>query len=131
MSFVQLARKRLLSSIAALVMLFNVCAPALSHVVLPASSGQDFLVEVCTTTGTKFIKLDTADSESTNHASDRSLPDCAHCALSVYFADRPPEHILSVLVVSPPLPVPYPESTLPNPQARWIVSAPRAPPVSL
>jgi hypothetical protein len=80
MSFVQLARKRLLSSIAALVMLFNVCAPALSHVVLPASSGQDFLVEVCTTTGTKFIKLDTAGSESTDHSSSRSLPDL--CLLS-------------------------------------------------
>jgi hypothetical protein len=131
MSFVQLARKRLLSSIAVLVMLFNVCAPALSHVVLPVSSGQDFLVEVCTTTGTKFIKLDSADSESTNHSSNRSLPDCAHCALSVYFADRPPEHILGVLVASSPLPVPHPESTLPNLQAGWIFSAPRAPPISL
>jgi hypothetical protein len=131
MSFVQLARKRLLSSIAALVMLFNVCAPALSHVVLPASSGQDFLVEVCTTTGTKFIKLDTADSESTNHASDRSLPDCAHCALSVYFADRPPEHTLSQLASLPEIPSPHQESTLPNAQARWTVNAPRAPPISL
>lgn len=131
MTFVQLARKRILSSIAVLVMLFNVCAPALSHVVLPASSGQDFLVEVCTTTGTKFIKLDTADSESPNHSSNRSLPDCAHCALSVYFADRPPEHIWGVLVAPSPLPVLHPESTLPNSQARWIVSAPRAPPVSL
>ena len=131
MSFVQLARKRLLSSIAVLVMLFNVCAPALSHVVLPAMSGQDFLVEICTTTGTKFIKLDIADSESTNHSSNQSLPDCAHCGLSVHFGDRPPEHVLGVLVALSTLPTPHPESTLPNSQARWIVGAPRAPPVSL
>ncbi len=131
MSFVQLARKRLLSSIAALVMLFNVCAPALSHVVLPASSGQDFLVEVCSTTGTKFIKLDTAGSESTDHSSSRSLPDCVYCALNVHSADRPPEQVLGGLTSLPQLHSPHPESTLPNTQARWTVSAPRAPPVSL
>ena len=131
MSFVQLARKRLLSSIAALVMLFNVCAPALSHVVLPASSGQDFLVEVCSTTGTKFIKLDTADLDTTSHSSNRYLSDCAYCALNLHSADRPSEHMLRMLASSATLLLSHSESTLPNTQARWVVSAPRAPPVSL
>ena len=131
MVFVKLARKRILNSIAVLVMLFNICAPALSHVVLPASSGQDFLVEVCTTTGTKFIKLDTAGSESTDHSSSRSQPDCVYCALNLQSADRPPEHVLGALASLPQLHSLHPESTLPNTQARWTVSAPRAPPVSL
>lgn len=131
MSLVLRTHKRILSSIALLVMLFNLCAPALSHVVLPASSGQDFLVEVCTTTGTKFIKLDTAGSESTDHSSSQSLPDCVYCALNVHSADRPPEHVLGGLASLPQLHSSHPQPTLPNTQARWTVSAPRAPPVSL
>jgi hypothetical protein len=131
MGFLQRSRKRILSGIAALVMLFNICAPALSHAVLPASSGQDFLVEVCTTTGTKFIKLDKVDSESTSHSSNRSSQVCVYCTLNVHSADRPPEHVLGVLATLPVVLSLHPESTLPNIQARWIVSAPRAPPVSL
>ncbi|WP_259662140.1 DUF2946 domain-containing protein [Zwartia hollandica] len=131
MNLVLRTHKRILSSIALLVMLFNLCAPALSHVVLSESSGQDFLVEVCTTTGTKFIKLDRVDSESTNHSSDQSSSECAYCALNVHSLDRPPAHFLGVVASSSALPSLHPDSPLPNTQARWVVNAPRAPPISL
>jgi hypothetical protein len=124
-------RKRILSSIALLVMLFNLCAPALSHVVLSASSGQDFLVEICTTTGTKFIKLDTNDSESSGHSSVRAQSDCAVCAWSFHLVGTPPVHLLGVQASSSPHFFPHTTSSAPDIQARWIPSAPRAPPVSL
>jgi hypothetical protein len=124
-------RKRILSSIALLVMLFNLCAPALSHVVLSASSGQDFLAEICTTTGTKFIKLDTNDSESSGHSSVRAQSDCAVCAWSFHLVDTPPVHLLGVQASSSSHFLPHTTSSAPDIQARWIPSAPRAPPVSL
>jgi hypothetical protein len=131
MNVVLHARKRILSSIALLVMLFNLCAPALSHVVLSASSGQDFLVEICTTTGTKFIKLDTHESESSGHSRVRVQSDCTVCAWTFHPIDRPPVHLLSVQASSSAHFLPQTTSSAPDIQARWIPSAPRAPPVSL
>ena len=131
MNVVLHARKRILSSIALLVMLFNLCAPALSHVVLSASSGQDFLVEICTTTGTKFIKLDTNESESSGHSSVRAQSDCTVCAWTFHPIDRPPVHLLGVQAYSSAHFFPQTTSSAPDIQARWIPSAPRAPPISL
>ena len=131
MNVVLHARKRILSSIALLVMLFNLCAPALSHVVLSASSGQDFLVEICTTTGTKFIKLDTHESESSGHSRVRAQSDCTVCAWTFHPIDRPPVHLLGVQASSSAHFFPQTTSSAPDIQARWIPSAPRAPPVSL
>ena len=131
MNVVLHARKRILSSIALLVMLFNLCAPALSHVVLSASSGQDFLVEICTTTGTKFIKLDTHESESSGHSSVRAQSDCTVCAWTFHPIDRPPVHLLGVQAYSSAHFFPQTTSSAPDIQARWIPSAPRAPPISL
>ncbi len=131
MIFLQRSRKRMLSGIAALVMLFNVCAPALSHVVLAAPSGQDFLMEVCTTTGTKFIKLEVADLETQSHSNARSSSDCLSCSLSAHSIDRPPAYVLSAPALSALPSFLLAESLLPTLQARWIPSAPRAPPVSL
>ncbi len=131
MNLISLARKRVLACIASVVMLFNLSAPALSHVVLSASPGQDFLVEICTTTGIKFVKLDKTDSESRNHTSGTGQSDCAYCVWNFQLGDRPP--ILAWLTPLSPLTALHPRAVgfPPALETRWAISNPRAPPRSL
>lgn len=131
MNLVSLARKRVLACIAIVVMLFNLSAPALSHVVLSVSPEQDFLVEICTTTGIKFVKLDKTDSESRNHSGTTGQSDCAYCAWNFQLGDKPPVQVWLSPVSSPTVPHPRAVGLPPALETRWALSIPRAPPSSL
>ena len=71
-----LAARKLIHWIAALAILLGALAPAVSQALSLASNGQGFVVEICTTNGTKMTQVIGDDEPSSSAATGSHCPYC-------------------------------------------------------
>lgn len=72
------------------VMWFNALAPALSHAVQGNGNGEDSYVVICTSTGTKLVKLDSKSVERNQTQGFHNDSNCLLCAQHTSLTGIPP-----------------------------------------
>lgn len=84
-----LRRRSLVNLITLLVMWFNVLAPTLSHAIVNNTVHDNAYIVICTSTGTKLVKLDSTTTQTNQEQQLHHDSNCLLCALHASLAAPP------------------------------------------
>jgi hypothetical protein len=115
--------------LAMFAMLWSAIAPTLAQAAV-ASSGSPAWVEVCSTSGVVWVRVDNAADASTTESAPmaKAASGCAWCLLQGS-ADVPPTHATTALVTQAPGALPGGMFASIVPAAVWSAAQSRAPPL--
>lgn len=122
--------RRLVAWLALLAMLWGALVPTLAQAVVASSDGPGWM-EVCSTSGVVWVRVDVAVDASTPEPSPMAADSsaCAWCLLQGS-ADVPPNHASTALVTHAPGALPDTLFASIVPLAVWSTAQSRAPPLA-
>ncbi|MFZ4874386.1 DUF2946 domain-containing protein [Janthinobacterium sp. Mn2066] len=125
-----LKRQTLHIWIACFAILLNALAPSMSHA-MAAMRGNTSLLDVCTSSGSRLIKVDLAEDPASQAPADsllHHLEHCPYCASHATPLGMPPASTMPFAVLGGHEVFPSLFYHSPAPLFTWSLSHPRAPP---
>lgn len=113
--------------IACIAILLSSLAPAIAHAL--QRDGQGAWAEVCTTSGSKVVSLDSGlADEAPSLPAEHPLQHCPYCSLHAPALGMPPGSLAVPTLVPQLSAVPEPMLAAPRTLFAWATAQPRAPP---